>query len=68
MLPKIDGIRNNLLIAEKQGKTGELLAVREVEDGKNIVVVYKELSKEDGFVITAFLTSRKKQFERRRRI
>jgi len=51
-----------------EGKTGELLAVREVENGKNIVVVYRELSKEDGFVITAFLTKRKKQFERRRKI
>ena len=37
-----------------EGKTGESLAVREVENGKNIVVVYKELSKDDGFVITAF--------------
>lgn len=51
-----------------EGKTGELLAVREVENGKSIVVVYRELSKEDGFVITAFLTRRKKQFERRRKI
>jgi len=51
-----------------EGKMGELLAVREVENGKNIVVVYRELSKEDGFVITAFLTKRKKQFERRRKI
>ena len=51
-----------------QGKMGELLAIREVENGKNIVAVYKELSKEDGFVITAFLTRRKKQFERRRKI
>ena len=51
-----------------EGKTGEALAVREVENGKNIVVVYKELSKEDGFVITAFLTKRKRQFERRRSI
>lgn len=51
-----------------EGKMRELLAVREVENGKNIVVVYRELSKEDGFVITAFLTKRKKQFERRRKI
>lgn len=51
-----------------EGKTGESLAVREVENGKNIVIVYKELSKDDGFVITAFLTRRKKQFERRRKI
>ena len=40
----------------------------EAEDGKNIVAVYRELNKEDGFVITAFLTRRKKQFERRRKI
>ncbi len=51
-----------------EGKMGELLAVKEVENSKNIVVVYRELSKEDGFVITAFLTKRKKQFERRRKI
>jgi hypothetical protein len=51
-----------------EGKMGELLAVREVENGKDIVVVYRELNTEDGFVITAFLTRRKKQFERRRKI
>ena len=51
-----------------EGKEGECIAVREVEKGKYVVVVYRELSKEDGFVITAFLTRRKKQLERRRRI
>lgn len=51
-----------------EGKMGELLAVKKVENDKNIVVFYRELSKEDGFVITAFLTKRKKQFERRRKI
>jgi len=38
------------------------------EKGKYIVVIYRELSKEDGFVITAFLTRRRKQLGRRRRI
>lgn len=51
-----------------EGKAGECIAVREVEKGKYVVVVYRELSKEDGFVITAFLTRRKKQLERRRKI
>jgi len=51
-----------------EGKEGERIAVREVEKGKYVVVVYRELSKEDGFVITAFLTRRKKQLERRRKI
>ena len=51
-----------------EGKTGECIAVRGLESGKYIVVVYKELSNEDGFVITAFLTRRRKQLERRRKI
>ncbi len=51
-----------------EGKKGECIAVREIEKGKYIVVIYKELSKEDGFVITAFLTRRRKKLERRRRI
>jgi hypothetical protein len=51
-----------------EGKEGECIAVREIEKGKYIVVIYRELSKEDGFVITAFLTRRGKQLERRRKI
>ena len=37
------------------GGAGELLAVREIEVGKWLVVVYRELHT-DGFIITAFLT------------
>ncbi|MFZ3129913.1 MAG: hypothetical protein WA125_02125 [Desulfosporosinus sp.] len=51
-----------------EGKAGECIAVREVEKGKYIVVVYKELSEGDGFVITAFSTRRKIQLEKRRKI
>ena len=51
-----------------EGKAGERLAVKEVEGNKYIVVVYRELSKEDGFIITAFLTKRKRQLERRRKL
>jgi hypothetical protein len=47
------------------GGEGELLAVREIEHAKWLVVVYKELSVSDGFVITAYLTRRIKQLERR---
>jgi hypothetical protein len=50
------------------GKAGECIAVRELEKDKYVVVVYRELSKEDGFVVTAFLTRRRKQLERRRKI
>ena len=37
-----------------EGKTGEYIAVREIEKGKYIVVIYQELNKEDGFIITVF--------------
>ena len=51
-----------------EGSAGECLAVREVEKDKYIVVIYKEVSNEDGFIISAFLTKRKRQLERRRRL
>jgi hypothetical protein len=46
------------------GGEGELLAVRELFSGKYLVVVYRELA-EDGFIITAFLTSKIKTLQRR---
>lgn len=51
-----------------EGKMGECIAVREIEKNKYVVVVYKELSEKDGFIITAFLTKQRKKFERRRKI
>ncbi len=42
--------------------------MREIEKGKYIVVVYKEVSSSDGFIITAFLKRRKKQLEKRKKI
>lgn len=55
-------------VAVFEGNTGELLAAREIETGKYIIVVYREVSEEDGFIITAFLTKRWKQIERRKKI
>ena len=55
-------------IAIFDGNAGELLAAHEIETGKYIIVVYREVSKDDGFVITAFLTKRWKQIERRKKI
>lgn len=49
------------------GGAGELLAVREMEPGKWMVAVYREF-KDDGFVITAFLTRRKAALERREQL
>jgi len=49
-------------------RIGELIAIREHSDGKYFVVVYREVSSEDGFIITTFLTRRIRQLERRRLI
>ena len=49
------------------GGAGELLAVREISAGKHLVVVYRELEN-DGFVITAFLTSKSDSLNRRKRL
>jgi len=51
-----------------EGRAGECLAIKEIEKDKYMVVIYRELSKKDGFVITAFLTKRKKQLDRRKRL
>jgi hypothetical protein len=50
------------------GNEGELLAVRQVETGKACVVVYKETGQDDGFIITAFLTRRLANLDRRQQI
>ncbi|MBF0107502.1 MAG: hypothetical protein HQM16_19515 [Deltaproteobacteria bacterium] len=50
------------------GNSGECIAVKKNEAGKNIVVVYKEVSNKDGFIITAFLTRRIRQLERRKKL
>ena len=50
-----------------EGGAGELLAVREVSQGRNLVVVYREFE-DDGFIITAFITSKTKSLDRRNRI
>lgn len=47
-----------------KGWKDELLAVRKFVEGKYLVVVYKEL-KNDGFIITAFLTKKVNKILRR---
>ena len=49
------------------GNQNELLAVREIELGKYIVVVYRELNR-DGFIITAFVTRRVQSLWRRKQV
>lgn len=47
---------------------GEQLAVRAFEPPKHLVVVYREINATDGFVITAFLTTRIGQIAKRRQV
>jgi hypothetical protein len=49
------------------GGAGELMAIRKISSGKNLVVIYREL-KEDGFVITAFMTSKTDSLNRRKQL
>lgn len=50
------------------GNAGELLAIQEIEPEKWLVVVYREINSDDGFVITAFFTRRKRSLDRRNRL
>jgi hypothetical protein len=50
-----------------EGREGEKLAVREVGEGKRLVVVYREFEN-DGFIITAFTTGKKKFMEKRKQL
>ncbi len=70
---ELAGLRQEVLqaVAEPEriveGRAGELLALRELEKGKWLVVVYRELG-DDGFIIMAFLTRRLRSFEKRNQI
>jgi hypothetical protein len=50
------------------GSAGELLAASAIEPGKYLVVVYREKTPDDGFVVTAFLTRRFRQLARREQV
>jgi hypothetical protein len=49
------------------GGAKEILALREISPGKYLVVVYREF-KDDGFIITAFATSRTQSLDRRKQL
>jgi len=50
------------------GNLGELLAVKDIGEGKYLVVVYKETGSNDGFVVTAFLTRRAESLNRKEQV
>ncbi|MEX0612369.1 MAG: hypothetical protein WD738_20340 [Pirellulales bacterium] len=71
---ELAGLRQEVLKAITNGErvlsgsAGELMAVRMIEPGKALVVVYREMNADDEFVITAFLTRRLRSLERRAQI
>lgn len=50
-----------------EGKDGELIGIREIKTDKWLVVVYKELGS-DGFIVTAYSTSRIRSLTKRRQL
>lgn len=61
-----------LTVADAQsvfaGNKGELLALRMVEADKALVVIYRELGQDDGFILTAFVSRRLESLRRRRQL
>jgi hypothetical protein len=51
-----------------EGKQGGLIAVsfKNEQTNKFIVVIYKEVSSEDGFVITAYISNKEQKFENKK--
>ncbi len=49
------------------GGEGELIAIRKMGHDKHLIVVYREQG-DDGFIITAFLTSKARLLVKRRQI
>ena len=49
------------------GNEGEQMAVKEISARANLVVVYREFE-DDGFIITAFITSKAKRLNKREQI
>jgi hypothetical protein len=65
-----DAVLRTLTHPEKilAGNEGALMAVSTLEEGKVLVVVYKEVSEVDGFVVTAFPTRRLNSLIRRKQL
>jgi hypothetical protein len=70
---ELAGLRSDVLVTVFQperillGADGEHLAIREMEEGKHLVVIYRE-GIEDGFIITAFATRRVRSLVKRRQV
>ena len=70
---ELSGLRENVLqtITDPErivsGKVDELLAYQKLAEGKWLVVVYREF-RDDGFIITSFMTRRLRALIRRKQV
>jgi hypothetical protein len=68
--PELANLRSEIIQTIKEpdrilaGNDDELLAVKDLEDSKHLVVAYRECD-QDGFVITAYLTRKINSLNRR---
>jgi len=51
-----------------EGKADEFIAYKEIQPGKFLLVIYKEESNKDGFIITSFLSRNIKRIKRRKQL
>ena len=71
--PELTGLKPDVLESISNpdrvvaGNADEILAIKEHEPGKWLVVVYKEFN-DDGFIITAFSTSKTAWLRRKRQL
>lgn len=51
-----------------QGNQGELLAIKEIEKEKFLVVAYKEIDSYDGFILTAYLVRKLARLSNKKKV
>lgn len=51
-----------------EGRKGEFIAIRRIDLRKHIVVVYREIDPDDGFIITAWRTSKVAKMRRNKQL
>ncbi len=70
LLPLHEAVLLTVANAERvvTASDGALIAIRLVASRKALVVVYRESSMHDGFIITAFVTTRLAALERRKQL
>ena len=51
-----------------EGNANELIAIKKISKGMFLLVVYREINKKDGFVITAFISNKTQYIKKKKLI